>query len=55
MSPPVLTPAPGLRVRGGATPEELAAVLAVLRRRRPEVSAYEKWRATRLAALRRPR
>jgi N-acyl-L-homoserine lactone synthetase len=43
----------GVRVRGGPTPEELAAVLAALSRDRPPPSAYEQWRATRLAALRR--
>jgi hypothetical protein len=39
-------------VRGGATAEEVAAVLAVLRR--PVADApdpYERWRAGRLAAL----
>lgn len=40
-----------VRIRGGATSDELAAVLAVLRPREP--SAYERWRRTRLAALRR--
>ncbi len=44
-----------LTVRGGATAEELAALLAVLRVRstlpRPP-GDYERWRATRLAALR---
>lgn len=44
-----------IEVRGTATPEELAAVLAALRvrerRTRPE-SRYEQWRRERLAALR---
>lgn len=47
-----------VRVRGGATEEELAAVLAALQGAaipsepagRP--SGYERWRRTRLAALR---
>jgi hypothetical protein len=44
-----------VRVRGGATAEELAAVLAVLTTSTaaPEPSRYEQWRATRLRALRR--
>lgn len=49
-------------VRGNATAEELAAVLAVLRRdtsqqtpqRGQRVNGYERWRATRLAALASP-
>lgn len=44
-----------LEVRGGATPEELAAVLALVAQRdRTEQtrSHYERWRAVRLAALR---
>jgi hypothetical protein len=44
-----------LEVRGPATPEELAAVLAALRlrEREPEPeSRYERWRRERLAALR---
>ena len=41
-------------VSGGASADELAAVLAALARRRPEPPArmYERWRRTRLAALR---
>jgi hypothetical protein len=55
-------PDPDVRVRGGATAEELAAVLAVLRRSVRRVaphrghdagSAYERWRSGRLAVLRR--
>jgi len=44
-----------LCVRGNATPEDLAAVLAVLAQaeRRPQRSGYERWRAVRLAAVRR--
>jgi hypothetical protein len=48
-----------LRVRGGATPEEVAAVLAALSRvgRRGSAAvdaddAYERWRSGRLRALR---
>ena len=42
-------------VRGGATAEELAAVLAVLTGppAEPEPSRYQQWRATRLQARRR--
>ena len=43
-------------VRGGATPEELAAVVAVLRRPaagQPPEDGYARWRRIRLAALRR--
>jgi hypothetical protein len=42
-------------VRGNATAEELAAVLAVISQRRqtPQADGYERWRAGRLAALRR--
>jgi hypothetical protein len=44
----------GLRVvRGNPSPEELAALLAVVRGvRRTERDRYEAWRAGRLAALR---
>lgn len=43
-----------LRVRGNATPEELAAVLAVLAQtdRGAEPDRYTQWRSTRLAAVR---
>jgi hypothetical protein len=42
----------GLDVRGGATDEEIAAILAVLgRRRERQGSPYAVWRATRIAAL----
>lgn len=47
--------ADGVRVSGGAAPEELAAVLAVLSARRSlpaPIDGYERWRATRLEALR---
>jgi hypothetical protein len=47
---------PAAEVRGGATAEEVAAVLAALdeqARRRPELDRYEQWRARRLEALRR--
>ncbi len=40
-------------VRGNATPEELAAVLAALAER-PAVAPYERWRRGRIAALARP-
>jgi 2-polyprenyl-6-methoxyphenol hydroxylase-like FAD-dependent oxidoreductase len=42
-------------VRGPATAEEVAAVLAALRRSdgRAALDRYERWRATRLAALNR--
>jgi anthranilate phosphoribosyltransferase len=42
-------------VRGTATNEEIAAVLAALHTREPQpstVSAYERWRRGRIAALR---
>jgi hypothetical protein len=41
-------------VHGGATDEEIAAVVAALGRRTrvAQPSAYERWRAQRLAALR---
>lgn len=41
-------------VRGGATPEELGAILALLRRGNdePEMSGYELWRRNRLRVLR---
>jgi hypothetical protein len=44
-----------LRVRGNATAEELAAVLAVVSQREATaaVDRYERWRAVRLDALRR--
>lgn len=43
-----------LRVSGGATREELAAVVAVLNRRpADDEDAYTRWRRVRLAALRR--
>jgi hypothetical protein len=44
-----------VRVRGGATAEELAAVLAVLTGPSPDPapSRYQQWRATRLQARRR--
>jgi hypothetical protein len=44
-----------VEVRGGATAEEMAAILAVLARREssPAVSeGYRRWRETRCAALR---
>lgn len=44
-----------LEVRGGATPEEVAAVLAVVSQRDrsdQRHSRYELWRAGRVAALR---
>lgn len=40
-------------VRGAPTAEELAALLATLPRERRPPDAYEQWRATRRAALRR--
>ena len=44
-------------VRGGAAPEELAAVLAVIAARAEQaerpVAGYAAWRARRLAAIRR--
>ncbi len=45
-----------LTVSGGATAEELAAVIAALgmRPQTREVSAYEKWRRARQASLSRP-
>lgn len=49
----------GVRVRGGATAEELAVVLALVSRGEPSAGApdaapsgYDAWRAARLAALR---
>ncbi len=44
----------GARVRGNATPEEVAAVVAVLAQleRGPEPDRYTEWRRTRLAAVR---
>jgi len=49
---------PWLDVRGSATPEEIAAVVAALVARggatdSPALSRYEAWRAGRQAALRR--
>jgi hypothetical protein len=44
-----------LRVRGTTDPADIAAVVAALssaRSDRPEPSAYERWRAGRVAALR---
>jgi hypothetical protein len=52
-------PAAGVVVSGGASAEELAAVLAALRAAAavvplaPEPSGYERWRRGRLAAMRR--
>jgi hypothetical protein len=47
-------PAEQVEVRGHASAEEIAAVLAVLSQRRaPGPTRYERWRAERLAALRR--
>ena len=43
----------GVRVRGNATAEELAAVFAALAER-PALTPYERWRRTRIAALSRP-
>jgi len=46
----------GVTVRGAATAEEVAAVLAVLARTgrdEPGDDGYERWRATRRRALRR--
>jgi anthranilate phosphoribosyltransferase len=45
----------GPRVEGDATPEEIAAVLAALRLRRPTPdrgARFEQWRRQRLAVLR---
>ena len=44
-------------VHGNATPEEIAAVLAVVRRATPRTVAnpYEQWRRGRLEAVRRGR
>lgn len=62
--PPVLTGVDGVRVRGGATAEELAAVTAVLAAlgaraagrhgSRPGLAddGYERWRRGRIAAVR---
>ena len=45
-----------IAVRGNATDDELAAVLAALAERQArEPSAYERWRSGRLAALRQSR
>ncbi len=42
-----------IAIRGEATAEELAAVLAALRERPvPAPDPYERWRATRLRVLR---
>lgn len=43
-------------IKGNATPDDVAAVLATLRElatRVPAVDGYERWRRDRLAALRR--
>jgi hypothetical protein len=44
----------GIRVRGGATAEEVAAVLAVVGRSEdePVPDSYSRWREGRLAAVR---
>lgn len=43
----------GVQVRGNATAEELAAILAVVAQPpTPEIGGYAHWRSTRLAALR---
>jgi hypothetical protein len=45
----------GVRFSGGAGPEEIAAVLALLTTRHDgaaPLDGYERWRATRLKALR---
>jgi hypothetical protein len=45
-----------MTVRGNATPDEIAAVRAALRRRRSTVEdPYERWRRGRIAALDRSR
>jgi acyl-CoA carboxylase epsilon subunit-like protein len=47
----------GLSVRGSATPEEVAAILAVLTRvgrDEPQPDAYARWRAGRQRAVRVP-
>ncbi len=52
---PVLVDTDSLGVRGGATPDELAAVVAALARaaRQPAaVEPYEQWRHNRIRALR---
>jgi hypothetical protein len=59
MSHPAVTGA-DIRVRGFATDDEIAAVLAALVERRhasrsPQPTSYERWRRQRLAALRRDR
>ena len=44
-----------VHVRGAATPDEIAAVLAALREREQDAareSRYERWRRDRIAALR---
>ena len=42
----------GIEVRGNATAEEVAAVLAALQRlRKPERDRYAMWRSTRIAAV----
>ena len=44
-----------IAIRGNASPDDVAAVLALLRElaaRAPVVPPYERWRAQRLAALR---
>lgn len=44
-----------VRIKGAVDPAEVAAVLALLARdaREQETSAYDRWRAQRLQALRR--
>jgi hypothetical protein len=43
-----------ITVRGNASAEELAAVLAIVSSGPRPSDGYRRWRATRLAALRRP-
>jgi hypothetical protein len=47
------TPADSMRVRGGASAEEVVAILAALHRVTPheQPGGYERWRSARLAAL----
>jgi len=50
-----MTEAGGVRVRGNATAEEIAAVLAAITRRERRDAAsdrFEQWRRERIAALR---
>jgi hypothetical protein len=46
-----------VQVRGEASPEEIAAVVAAVTVREPPArpDPLRRWRATRIAALRRPR